>query len=352
MLAKRSLGAVTLRYRINGGPVQSARRASGTGGERYGAGNGTYYHVVRGTVTGTDPGRQGQGVVHGRRRDERLVHLRRRLRQRPPRAGRWRPRTTRARRRSSRREARTTCRSTTDALTANGVAFDVYDVDAHGRTAPDNLGVLSHYDAVVWYTGDDVVTREPGWGPGQRVAAGDAGAARGARLRQRGRARALHGPARPASSTRRASARSCTTRSRTASAAPTRPSRRAAWPCRDPATRRATRSSTCSARRSPRRTAAATRTPGEPFDVAGIDDPLAGLTWGFNGADSAQNQATNSSFIATGDFLAGHRPGGQLPAVRELAGGRVPERPRRVRSTRTRGSRSCGRIAPTRPTSA
>ena len=54
----------------------------------------------------------------------------------------------------------------TDALTANGVAFDVYDVDANGRTAPDNLGVLSHYDGVLWYTGDDVVTREPGWGPG------------------------------------------------------------------------------------------------------------------------------------------------------------------------------------------
>ena len=26
--------------------------------------------------------------------------------------------------------------------------------------------MLSHYDAVIWYTGDDVVTREPGWGPG------------------------------------------------------------------------------------------------------------------------------------------------------------------------------------------
>ena len=25
--------------------------------------------------------------------------------------------------------------------------------------APDALGVLSHYDAVIWYTGDDVVTR-------------------------------------------------------------------------------------------------------------------------------------------------------------------------------------------------
>ena len=54
----------------------------------------------------------------------------------------------------------------TDALDANGVAHDVYDIDANGRKAPDNLGVLSHYDAVIWYTGDDIVTREPGWGPG------------------------------------------------------------------------------------------------------------------------------------------------------------------------------------------
>ncbi len=54
----------------------------------------------------------------------------------------------------------------TDALNANGVPFDVYDVDANGRKAPDNLGILSHYDAVIWYTGNDVVTREPGWGPG------------------------------------------------------------------------------------------------------------------------------------------------------------------------------------------
>ncbi len=50
----------------------------------------------------------------------------------------------------------------TDALTANSIDFDVYDVDAHGRQAPDHLGVLGHYDAVVWYTGNDVLTREPG----------------------------------------------------------------------------------------------------------------------------------------------------------------------------------------------
>ena len=35
---------------------------------------------------------------------------------------------------------------------------------------PDHLGVLSHYDAVIWYTGDDVITREPGWGPGNAPA--------------------------------------------------------------------------------------------------------------------------------------------------------------------------------------
>src|SRR5918994_723408 len=53
-----------------------------------------------------------------------------------------------------------------DALAANGVAADVYDVDARGRIAPDHIGVLRHYDGVIWYTGNDVVTRRTGWGPG------------------------------------------------------------------------------------------------------------------------------------------------------------------------------------------
>ena len=48
-----------------------------------------------------------------------------------------------------------------DALKANGINADVYDVDARGRIAPDQLGVLSHYDAAVWYPGDDIVTRPP-----------------------------------------------------------------------------------------------------------------------------------------------------------------------------------------------
>ena len=32
--------------------------------------------------------------------------------------------------------------------------------------APDPLGVLAHFDAVIWYTGDDYLTREPGQVPG------------------------------------------------------------------------------------------------------------------------------------------------------------------------------------------
>jgi hypothetical protein len=53
-----------------------------------------------------------------------------------------------------------------DALTANGIGADVYDVDANARTAPSPLGVLSHYDAVIWYTGDDILTRDRGMVPG------------------------------------------------------------------------------------------------------------------------------------------------------------------------------------------
>ena len=90
---------------------------------------------------------------------------------------------------------RSTCSTYLDALAENGVAADVYDVDAHGRTAPDQLGVLSHYDGVIWYTGDDVVTRRRGPRPGQRRPPRARRDARDARLHGRGRPRGLHGQA-------------------------------------------------------------------------------------------------------------------------------------------------------------
>ena len=45
------------------------------------------------------------------------------------------------------------------ALEANGVTPDVWDVDASG--VPHDLGVLSHYDSVLWYLGDNRLTQDP-----------------------------------------------------------------------------------------------------------------------------------------------------------------------------------------------
>ncbi|WP_211288035.1 M14 family metallopeptidase [Mumia flava] len=53
-----------------------------------------------------------------------------------------------------------------DAVESAGYSTDVYDVDAAGRLAPHPLGVLSHYDAVVWETGEDVIARNVGQVPG------------------------------------------------------------------------------------------------------------------------------------------------------------------------------------------
>src|SRR6476619_3855041 len=162
VLAKKSLGAVTLKYQINGGAIQSRSTSVWIGGERYGPGRDIYYRVMSGTITGTAPGDSvkvwftggGQSsdsftytvaLDTGRRV---LVMAAEDYTGASPVQGVTSPKYL---------------AYYTDSLTANGIAYDVYDVDANGRTAPDALGVLSHYDAVIWYTGDDTVTREPGW---------------------------------------------------------------------------------------------------------------------------------------------------------------------------------------------
>ena len=55
VLAKRSLGAVMLKYRVNGGAVRSAPTSEWAGGERYTPAD-VYYRELRGVVTGTTPG--------------------------------------------------------------------------------------------------------------------------------------------------------------------------------------------------------------------------------------------------------------------------------------------------------
>ena len=45
------------------------------------------------------------------------------------------------------------------ALDANDITHDTWDVDAQG--VPHPLGVLSHFDVVVWETGDDRLVQDP-----------------------------------------------------------------------------------------------------------------------------------------------------------------------------------------------
>jgi hypothetical protein len=160
VLAKRSLGAITLKYKINGGRTHSGSTSQWTKGEEYGVGNANYYRVMRGFVRGTDPGDSVEVWFEGgHKKSESFTY-----------------------KAVSETGRKTLILSAEDytgnspgpqpggplylnyykqALANNGIPYDVYDVDAHDRTAPDALGVLSHYKAVLWYTGDDIVVREP-----------------------------------------------------------------------------------------------------------------------------------------------------------------------------------------------
>lgn len=161
--ALRSLGDITLNYQINGGAVQTAATEEWDGGERWG-GNGVYYKTVRGVVTGTQPGDtvtvffSGGGVTSDSftylatiESDAPVLILA-------------------AEDYSGLSPAQEPgphyLDYYTEALDAVGLTADVYDIDEQERLAPHPLGVLSHYDAVIWYTGDDVITREPGMFPG------------------------------------------------------------------------------------------------------------------------------------------------------------------------------------------
>jgi Zinc carboxypeptidase/Immune inhibitor A peptidase M6 len=312
VLAKRSLGPVTLRYQINGGAVQTGPTTEWNGDKTYGPGNDVYYHVMRGTVTGTSPGDSvkvwftGGGATSdsftynvASDSGKRLLVVA---------AEDY----TGASPVYTDQSGPNHLSFYTDALSANGVAFDVYDVDARGRTAPDALGVLNHYDAVVWYTGNDVVTREPGWGPGNasRLAQQEV-----LELRDFVNAggRVLY--------TGKAAGQQYTPGLGTQLYDPFENKQ-----CRaDPAVQArclALLGSGDSQGDVIEYTLGAAITSinggldpdtGDPFDVAGLADPFAGLSWGFNGADSAQNQTTDSAFIATGDFLKVTDPEASFP---------------------------------------
>jgi Zinc carboxypeptidase/Immune inhibitor A peptidase M6 len=177
VLAKRALDDVRLNYRIDGGRTRTARVSEWDGGERYGDENDDYYAELRGQVRGADPGDEVTvwftGEEDGRGDDDGDY-------------GDDRDRDVESERFSYTLESDSGAdvlvlanedytgvnpdypasvtapkydESHVAAIEAAGYDADVWDMDDQG--VPHDLGVLGHYDAVVWYLGDNRITQDP-----------------------------------------------------------------------------------------------------------------------------------------------------------------------------------------------
>ncbi|MGW6201968.1 M14 family zinc carboxypeptidase [Kribbella sp. NPDC055110] len=166
VIAKRALKNLRINYRINGGDVINDKVAEWKGGERYGDSGDRYYAEFRGTVRRTKPGdsvevwfsgnKVGTGAVSS---EHFTYHVATDI------GGKVLILAAEDVTGASPLQGVTTPKYVSKyaaALTAAGITSDVYDVDANNRTAPHPLGVLSHYKAVVWETGDDIITRKVG----------------------------------------------------------------------------------------------------------------------------------------------------------------------------------------------
>ena len=170
--AKKTLQDVQIRWRINDGPVETGPTRRFYEGERFGTERGIFYDRLRGRVRGARAGDEVEvwftGREAGTKNSSRFTYT--------------------VRRRSNAdvlilsAENYTAGNPTqdpdgphyltyyTDALDAAGVDYEIYDVDRRDNRSPDHLGVLSHFDTVIWYTGDDYLTRLPGQPPGTGTA--------------------------------------------------------------------------------------------------------------------------------------------------------------------------------------
>jgi Zinc carboxypeptidase len=166
VLAARSLGDVTLKYQVNNGAVQSAGTSEWNGGDRFGGPGDLYYHLVRGQVTGTQPGNSVKVWFEGGGQASDSFTYTAKVESNAHVLVLAAEDYTGISPVYKKKNGPSYLSYYLSALAANGIAADVYDVDANGRKAPSALGVLSHYAAVIWYTGDDLITREPGMVPG------------------------------------------------------------------------------------------------------------------------------------------------------------------------------------------
>ena len=178
--AKRALRDKEVHWRINGGRTRTPDLEEWEGGERYGDENDEYYAEYRAVIRGTDPGDRVRVWFTGEERGRGHGHRRR--------GNRHRGNEVRSERFTYRAEQDTGAdvlvianedytgvnpEPTPEAgvnapkyadlhvrtIEAAGYDADVWDVDADG--IPHDLAVLSHYDAVVWYLGDNRITQDP-----------------------------------------------------------------------------------------------------------------------------------------------------------------------------------------------
>jgi Zinc carboxypeptidase/Immune inhibitor A peptidase M6 len=174
VIAKRSLQNIRVNYSINDGRVRTSPVKEWDGGERYGDTHDDYYGEFRANIqasegdvvevwfSGRNVTRNGGSstvstepftyTVHDDIRGDVLILAAEDVTGLSPAQG-----------------GLTSAQFVDEyasSLAAAGYSSDVYDFDVMGRQAPHHLGVLSHYDAVVWETGDDIILRSVGQVPG------------------------------------------------------------------------------------------------------------------------------------------------------------------------------------------
>ncbi|MET9389313.1 M14 family zinc carboxypeptidase [Streptomyces sp. NPDC006624] len=147
VVARKSLRDKELKYRVNGGRTEDMALRAWKGGETYGGDDNLHFDEYRARVKDGDPGDEVEVWFTAETRNGRKVSSERftyTVAERP------RADTLVV----AEEGARTTQAQTyVDALKANGRRAVVWDVAERG--APDALGVLSHFDTVVHYTGAD-----------------------------------------------------------------------------------------------------------------------------------------------------------------------------------------------------
>lgn len=160
---QRRLGDATMHFRINDGAPQAVAAAEWAGGDRYGATGDVYYRRVRAAVRGARPGDTVTVWFEaGGERTEPFSYTLELDTDRPVLVVAAEDYTGGDPDYPSTDGPRHLA-AYTDALERADVAFDVYDIDAHGRTPPSFLGVLGHYKGLVWMTGDDRAMHPKGW---------------------------------------------------------------------------------------------------------------------------------------------------------------------------------------------